>query len=117
MNVQEWLAKQHKAITLKSGLDLVIRPLIGFRLMELGPIPKVDAMQDEEYGLALKRIAKAGIVSPKLGPNCNDGELDILDLSMADAQEIADAVMGITPRPEGAIPLADTDSKEGSPSS
>jgi hypothetical protein len=115
MNVQEWLAKQHKAFTLKSGLDVVVRPLAPFRLMALGPIPKIEATEGEEYAHALKRIALAGLVSPKFGGGPD--ELDILDLSMDDATEIADSIMGITKRPEGAIPLVDTASKEGSPSS
>jgi hypothetical protein len=117
MNVQEWLAKQHKSFTLKSGLDVVVRPLAPFRLMELGPIPKMEATEGEEYAHALKRIALAGLVSPKYGTNVGAGELNILDLSMDDANEITEAVMGITKRTEGAIPLDDTASKEGSPSS
>jgi hypothetical protein len=115
MNVQEWLTKQHKTFTLKTGLDVVVRPLNPFRLMELGPIPKVEATAGEDYLSGLRRIVVAGLVSPKIGTG--EGELDIFDLSFEDANEIADAVMGISKRPEGAIPLEDTASKEGSPSS
>ncbi len=113
MNAREWKEQNYKRFTLKTGLDVVVKPLSPFRLMELGPIPKIEATDEEGYAQALKRIVQAGLVSPKLGDG--EDEISLTDLTIEDANEITEAVMSITKRTdtEEGPPLADTASSAG----
>lgn len=94
MQVKEWKEKNKKSFVTKSGLPVTVRRLSPFAVMELGGLPSVENIpEDEQYKMTVA-IIKAGLVSPKIGDGEND--ISIYDLSIEDVNEIQSAILSLS---------------------
>jgi len=113
MELKEWKEKKRKKITLKSGLEVQVRQLSPYKLAELGPIPQLEDVSQENQIKSAVRIVQAGVISPVIGEE--EDQLSLVDLSMEDINEIVEAVVGIGKRPED-LPLVEGSSEAQTPS-
>ena len=113
MNLQEWKKSKKRDITLKSGLEVQVRQLSPFALAELGPIPQLEDVSQDNQISSARRIVQAGLVLPKIGEG--EEELSLADLSMEDINEIVEAVVDIGKRPDD-LPLVEGSSEVPTPS-
>jgi hypothetical protein len=116
MNLSEWIEKNRKTFTLKSGLTVTIRRLSPFAMEDDGSIPGIDSISPNRQSAITRSILKQGLISPKIGEG--EGELhDIMDLGVDDVNEIVTAIVGeIKGGNAEGIPLASTVSGEQQPS-
>jgi hypothetical protein len=103
MDVREWKEKTRKSFTLKSGLDVCVRRLSPFALAKLGPIPKLEDIPPDRNLDVAEAIVRAGLLSPKVGDG--EGDLAMLDLTLDEINEITEAILNLTRRPDDS-PLA-----------
>lgn len=104
-NLQGFLDKNRKSITTTSGLDVTVRRLPAFVLMQYGPVPGMETIPPEKNYEMTVRILEKAVITPKIGNG--PGELDIYELSMVDVNEIMEAITSFDKR-EGDNPLAST---------
>lgn len=111
MNVSEWKQATRKTVTLKSGLDVVVRRLSPFAINEKGGIPGVDNIPQSAQTDMTAQILRAAIISPKIGDGPD--EIDLLDFNTEDTTTLIDAIVGKTEVTEkNGVPLAPTVSNE-----
>jgi len=113
MNAKDWKFKNSKEITLKSGLEVRVRRLSPFALAKIGPIPKLEDIPAERNLEVAEAIIKAGIISPRWGTG--EDEISAIDLTLEEVNEITEAIMDITRRPD-TLPLESASSEVPVPS-
>jgi hypothetical protein len=114
MDLRSWKEGRKKTVTLKSGLEVLVRQLSPIRLGELGPIPYLEQATPESQILTAKAIILAGVISPKIGDG--DDELSIYDLAISDINELVETISTLGSRPES-LPLAEGGSSTETPPS
>jgi len=109
MNVKEWKESTTKEITLESGLVLRVRRLSPMALAKIGPLPQMEDIPPEKNLEVAETIIRAGVISPGYG--YEEGQFTCEDLTLAEMNEITEAIMDITRRPSGS-PLVQSESSE-----
>lgn len=109
MNVREWKERHTKTFTLTSGLEVTIRRLPGFAFGDSGPLPQLEEVPTEDQLRFAKTVVQKALLKPEVGDGVD--QISLYDLTMEDINEIIEAVMKISGRPEDS-PLAQTVTSE-----
>lgn len=109
MNVKEWKERNTKTFTLTSGLEVTIRRLPGFAFGESGPLPQLEEVPTADQMKFAKTVVSKALLKPTIGEG--EDQVSIYDLTMEDINEIIEAVMKLSGRPEDS-PLAPTVTSE-----
>lgn len=96
MSLKEFKERNRKTFTTVNGLEVTVRRLPAFVLMQYGPIPNLETADPATQADISAKILKAALVSPKLGDG--DDELSLHDLPMEDFNEILLSITGFETR-------------------
>jgi len=117
----EWKKERRITVTLPSGIEAELRLLDGLKMAAMGPLAKMESVDDKRGIEMARRYVDACLVrlAEEKDP-IGSGFIEAYDFSLEDINAIVDAVTSLMPKREvadDAVPLADTDSPGTSPES